>query len=329
VQLSVAMCTYNGALYLRDQLNSIAAQTCAPHELIICDDQSTDETRNIIRSFASYASFPVRLHVNESRLGVIHNFEQAIRRCAGDIIALADQDDVWREEKLQRIAEAFSTRREIGLVLSNAEVVNENMRPLGYGLWDSTFTLKEQKLFNKGKAFSVLSTHNVATGATMAFRAKYKELILPIPDDIALIHDGWIATLIAAVDEVALIHAPLIKYRQHTRQQLGIKPPGTEPSSKRFFGEQRAHTAALGKAYFLADITRLGKIHERLLAMNGAFDGAKAIADIEARIKHLHARVLMNDKRLKRVPSILKELLSRRYHLYSKGARSAARDFWL
>ncbi len=328
MQLSVAMCTYNGALYLRDQLESIAAQTQRPEELIICDDQSADETREISRAFASAASFPVQLLINESRLGVVRNFERVIRRCAGDIIVLADQDDVWHKEKLQRIEEAFSSNTETGLVLSDAEVVDKDLRSLGYCLWQATFSRKEQKLFDKGEAFSVLSTHNVATGATMAFRAKYRDLILPIPDNTPLIHDGWIASLIAAVAEVSLIREPLIKYRQHPHQQLGIRLPRTRPSPERFFGRQRANTAALGKSSFLEDINRLNKIRERLLTMKNVFDGAKAIKFMEGKTSHIQTRVLLHDKESDRISPIFKELLSGHYHLYSKGIRSAARDFW-
>ncbi len=328
MQFSVAMCTYNGALYLRDQLESIAAQHRQPDELIVCDDQSVDETREIICAFASASSFPVRLHVNESRLGIIRNFERAIRLCAGDIIVLADQDDVWHKEKLQRIGKVFSSNTETGLVLSDAEVVDKDLCSMGYYLWQATFNRKEQKLFDKGEAFSVLSTHNVATGATMAFRAKYRDLILPIPDDTPLIHDGWIASLIAAVAEVSLIREPLIKYRQHPHQQLGIRLPDTKPSPERFFGERRANTAALGKASFLEDIARLNKIRERLLTMKNVFDGAKAIKFLEAKASHIQTRVLLHDKESDRISPILKELLSGHYHLYSKGIRSAARDFW-
>src|SRR5882762_9087557 len=100
MKISIAMCTYNGARYLREQLDSIAAQTRPPSELIVCDDNSLDETREIVAGFAASAPFPVRLGVNEQNLGSIRNFERAIKLCEGDLIALSDQDDVWLPEKL-------------------------------------------------------------------------------------------------------------------------------------------------------------------------------------------------------------------------------------
>ena len=95
LRFSVALCTYDGARYLTDQLDSFISQVRRPDELIICDDASTDESLDIIMSFAMHAPFPVRIYRNEHNLGFIKNFEKAIQLCDGDIIALADQDDVW------------------------------------------------------------------------------------------------------------------------------------------------------------------------------------------------------------------------------------------
>src|SRR5882724_11959920 len=95
-RISVAMCTYNGAGFLSEQLESIAAQTRLPDELVICDDRSTDESVEIVRNFARHTPFSVRLEMNEENLGSTKNFEKSIGLCQGEIIALADQDDVWR-----------------------------------------------------------------------------------------------------------------------------------------------------------------------------------------------------------------------------------------
>ena len=99
-RFSVALCTYNGAQYLPDQLESIVAQTRLPDELVVGDDHSTDDTVNILEDFAAGAPFPVRLHVNETNLGVVKNFEATILRCQGNLTALCDQDDVWLRNKV-------------------------------------------------------------------------------------------------------------------------------------------------------------------------------------------------------------------------------------
>jgi glycosyltransferase involved in cell wall biosynthesis len=139
VKLSIAMCTYNGSAYLSEQLQSFAAQTRPPHELVISDDQSNDgRTREIIKAFARDSPFTVRLSVNNQTLGSKQNFVIAIGRCTGDIIFLCDQDDVWRSDKLARIEETFKSNPGPGLVFSDAEVVDEDLQKvalLGGRFW--------------------------------------------------------------------------------------------------------------------------------------------------------------------------------------------------
>src|SRR5262249_31567365 len=99
------MCTYNGAEFLPAQWESILAQSRKPDEIVVCDDGSSDQTRALLEQFASGSAIPVTIQLNQTNLGSVKNFEQAIRLCTGDIIALSDQDDVWRSDKLQSIEE--------------------------------------------------------------------------------------------------------------------------------------------------------------------------------------------------------------------------------
>ena len=107
VRFSVAICTYNGADFLSDQLESIIAQSRPPDQIVVCDDGSTDETQALLKRFAATSPVPVSLHFNEKNFGSVKNFEKAISLCTGDVIALSDQDDVWRADKLQLIEDAF------------------------------------------------------------------------------------------------------------------------------------------------------------------------------------------------------------------------------
>src|SRR4051812_29809463 len=99
--VSVAMATYNGAEFIRDQLRSLALQKRLPDELVVSDDGSTDDTVDILEAFAETAPFPVRISVNRENLGFTRNFERAILGCGGDIIYICDQDDVWFPNKIQ------------------------------------------------------------------------------------------------------------------------------------------------------------------------------------------------------------------------------------
>lgn len=323
MKLSVAMCTYNGARFLREQLASVAAQTRTPDELIVCDDCSQDETPQIVEAFAVSAPFDVRLQRNAANVGSTKNFEQAVGLCGGQIIALSDQDDVWLPEKLETLETELVRTPTAGLVFSDADVVDERLRPLGYRLWQATgeanFGEAKQKLFREGLAFDVLLTGNVVTGATMAFRAAYKELVLPIPGDTSLIHDGWIAMLIAAVSDVAFVARPLVKYRQHAAQQLGA-----------YHGRVSAGglKAVRRENPYASELHRLASLAERLKARGAAFDGAAALDKLDEKAAHLRARMEISRAGLGRVPRIARELLSRRYHLYSNGVYSAAKDLF-
>jgi glycosyltransferase involved in cell wall biosynthesis len=326
------MCTYNGERFVREQLESLAAQTVLPHELIICDDRSTDRTTYIIEEFSLNAPFPVRLHINEKNLGITKNFERAISLCENcEIIALADQDDVWCSEKLARIAKPFLASAKVGLVFTDAEMVDERLHPLGEHLWSRVkFNHRRRIMFHANRAFEVFLQRNVVTGATMAFAACLKPLVLPIPNNIKLVHDGWIALVISLVAEVAFIDEPLVKYRQHRLQQTGVRGFG--------FGLRNLRGVRLSLPFYDNEDKKLisedsaQEIIERLLKMEGAklLDNNRLAAKLAEKISHLYLRAHLSEgARARRLLIILRELLALRYHRYSSGFRSAAKDFLL
>ena len=313
VRISVAMCTYNGAEFLPAQLESIFGQTRQADEIVVCDDGSTDETRSLIPE-------SVVFHENEKNLGTVKNFEKAIGLCTGDVVVLSDQDDVWRQDKLQLIEEAFSRNPNVGLVFSDADVVDEQLNPLGRRMWEEVgFDAHKRKLVANGRALEVLITGWTVSGATMAFRSRYAKLSLPIPTTTRMIHDGWIALTVAAVSDVVLIEEPLIKYRQHRRQQIGApahktqKQPGAREALKR-----RNSSAELQ--------TILETLHDRLSTQGNGFECRKALSFVNNYSRHLDVRANLPQRRLNRVPAVLRELLSWRYHEYANGFKSAAKD---
>jgi glycosyltransferase involved in cell wall biosynthesis len=325
MKISVAMCTYNGADFLPAQLESILAQSRKPDQIVVCDDGSTDETRAILQKFEKQSPEQILLHFNKKNLGSVKNFEQAIGLCNGDIIALSDQDDVWRPDKLQLIQEAFS-KSSTGLVFSDAELVDENLESLNRRMWNEIgFDATKRKLLQNGRALEVLITGWTVTGATMAFRSRFANICLPVPNDIAMIHDGWIALAIAAVADIVALDEPLVRYRQHAGQQIGA-PTGVEPGPEPR-GLEKFETA-FKRRNNSADLYKiLEKLEERLVAFTGFYDTAKALSFVGNYSFHLHVRAgLPQRRRLNRVPSILRELLSLRYHEYANGFKSAAKD---
>ncbi|HEX8116810.1 MAG TPA: glycosyltransferase family 2 protein [Pyrinomonadaceae bacterium] len=327
MRLSVALCTYNGERFLQEQLDSIAAQTRLPDELVVSDDRSTDGTRQIVESFAAAAPFRVKLHVNEVNVGSSRNFDNAVRLCEGDVIALCDQDDVWLPEKLGRTEEVFAADADAGLVFGDAEVVGEDLSPTGRRLWDWTFTTAVQREMRRD-AFLTLLRHNVVTGATTAFRARLKPLALPIPADLNMIHDGWIALVAAAVSRVVPLHEPLIKYRRHGGQQLGVSSAsGLNGSGGRFaFDDSLAGRAG----YYDGEIRKVERLADRLrqAAAGGAWPASlgERVGTLEEVAAHYRVRGNTQSGKFARLPAVLRELLTMRYHRYSNGLSSAALD---
>jgi hypothetical protein len=329
MKISVAMCTYNGAEFLPAQLQSIITQSRPPDQIIICDDGSTDNTQPIVKKFANESAIPITLHINPQNLGSVKNFERAITLCTGDVIALSDQDDVWHSDKLQLFESVLNNSPSTGMIFSDAQIVDEDLKPLGRRMWDEVgFDAHKRKLVRTGHALEVLINGWTVTGATMAFRSRFVKLSLPIPDEIAMIHDGWIALTIAAVADVVALDQPLIQYRQHARQQIGA--PARKETDSEPRGMQAIETA-FRRRNSSADLHKiLETLEARLLAQAndraGGFDTGKALSFISDYARHLNVRANLPQRRLNRVPSILRELLSLRYHEYANGFKSAAKD---
>lgn len=331
MKLSIAMCTYNGASYLYEQLDSFSKQTRLPDELVIYDDCSKDETVEIIRKFAAVATFPVRIHINNTNLGTTKNFNNAINDCQGDIILLSDQDDIWMPEKLRMFESVFQKDAAIGLVFCDADLVDENLKFLKRRNWESVrFTSKLQNIFLAGDSFSILLYHNVISGCSMAFRAKYKNIILPIPENLNLIvHDHWIGLLLSSVAKIGLLKEPLVKYRQHPKQQIGVRGcavDGLKTNSPSYFLKHLS--TRFNTKYSFEDILeRLEIIRQRIIPISdGNALSKKVLDDVGKHITHLRSRTEIKNRLKESLPIIIKELVTLRYHRYSNGIRSAIKD---
>jgi glycosyltransferase involved in cell wall biosynthesis len=326
MKISVAMCTYNGARYLPDQLQSLALQTRLPDELVICDDNSTDHSVSLIADFAASASFPVVVKVNKQNLGSTKNFEQVIGLCQGDIIALCDQDDVWLPDKLERFVAEFSRGPGVGLVFTDGDVVDENLQPAGYSIWQKLgFVAREQEKLRRGQGFDALLQGATVTGATAAFRSRFKPLVLPFPTNLAIIHDAWISMLVAAVADVLPVAECLIKYRQHASQQVGALKRNRS-RAPRFPAEAREVLGRLNPYSEMLAIARA--VHQRLMDHRQEFDSRKVLPGLEQKIVHLSVRAQLPRTKASRAPRVVRELLTGRYHQYSNGFRSAVKDLF-
>jgi len=218
-RISVAMCTRNGSRYLETQLRSIASQSLVPYELIVCDDGSTDQTHSQVQDFIATATFPVRFYANAEPLGPAKNFEKAIRLCEGEVIVLADQDDEWKPEKLEKLCRVFENDPDAIYAFSDAELVDEEGKLLGQTLWEAVGLGKNLKRFSGDGQLEMLLRHNIITGAAMAFRASFRDIALPIAP--GWMHDYWLVLVASLISNGVPVPEPLFMYRQHATQFCG------------------------------------------------------------------------------------------------------------
>ena len=209
IRVSVAMATYNGEKYIKDQIDSILVNLKENDELIISDDGSTDKTLKIIGEYKDY-----RIKVLEGpRKGVKQNFANAIKHAKGKYIFLSDQDDVWMPDKVQEVLSIID-KENCTCVVHDCEVFDSDTKGIMY---NSFFEYR-----NSGKGIIKNIWKNTYIGCCMAFKASIKDKILPIPNDIEM-HDQWIGLLSEKYGKSVFIKKILIKYRRHVGNVSDMK----------------------------------------------------------------------------------------------------------
>ena len=306
--ISVALCTCNGEAFLPAQLDSLLRQSQLPNELVASDDASNDSSLALLKAFATRAPFPVHVLCNTVRHGVTQNFANAIAACSGEHIALADQDDIWRADKLEKLSAALETPG-VQAAFSNAQVVDSDLFPLGYTMWERVhFTSDEQTRLARGEGFGVQLKHRIVTGATLAFNARLRDIALPIPANWP--HDAWLSLLAAARGGLVAIPEPLIAYRQHAANVVGGR-------RKSFTQEMRTALTLNRAIWYQQEISLWRALAERLPA---------APTELLEKLAHLEARANLPASRLRRGKGVLQEFLKGRYASYARNWGSIAID---
>ncbi len=225
VKLSIAMATYNGANFLRSQLDSLAAQTLLPDELVVSDDGSTDDTLVILQEFQKVAPFAMIIHQNPHRTGYVQNFLGTVSQCSGDVIAFCDQDDVWLPQKLDVVLKKMDRDRS-ALVVHTATLVDDGLEQTGGHL---PHIVRSQTL-PQGKA-SDGPMKSFPLGFCLVFRRDVAESALRrlknYPESYAYYfgHEMPIYLTAKALDPVTYLSESLALYRRHgNNASRGAKP---------------------------------------------------------------------------------------------------------
>lgn len=202
MKVSVVIATYNGALYINNQLQSILEQSQLPDEIVISDDCSTDDTIKIINSFTKNNKLNIKLFKNYQRQGFTQNFSNAIMKADGDLIFLSDQDDFWFKNKIETMVKLAKKNPSYNLFINEVEFTDENLFPSG--------KTKLDKLRENGLG---LMEHGM--GCATAIRKRFLDLVIPIPKNIVG-HDNWINTISDIVYD-RYYHPEILQYyRRHS-----------------------------------------------------------------------------------------------------------------
>ena len=321
--ISIVLATHNGAQYLAEQLDSLARQTRLPFELIVSDDHSSDATMQIVGDFAKTANFPVKLKANKPALGFRDNFIAAAQIATGDWIAFCDQDDIWRPEKLERVA-AFAEDPRVTMIVHQAALIDpaganigafnqgiaetKRQRPLRYGLWDTFF------------GFSIVVRRDVLEWVSPTER--FVDFIDPRH---RIAHDRWAFFLAQTLGETVEIAEQLVDYRQHAANLFGADSHARPNGRRDFYEAQRPYIEATQR---MQEIVLA--LPEDTESRFPAFDRARANAVYASALKHQqHRGRVFSQPRLASAFTVLQGVVSGRYRAAHDGSmqwRSLAKD---
>lgn len=201
MKISIAMATYNGAKYIKEQLESFVKQTKLPDELVITDDCSNDKTIDIVKEFANSAPFKVYLFKNDKKLGYTGNFNAALSRTNGDSVFLSDQDDVWFPEKIEFIYNLSINQPDKLALMNDVLLTDEFLNPT--------------KLTKLGQINSAgLPMKSYVMGCASAVRRELLEMCLPIPEGFKG-HDNWLIEFADRLGGKFVSEKVLQFYRRH------------------------------------------------------------------------------------------------------------------
>jgi len=211
--ISVCMCTYNGERFLREQLDSIRMQTLTPDEVVICDDASTDNTVSLIREFINKYGLQEnwRLICNEENKGYPANFYACMGECRGELVFPADQDDIWKPEKLEKMVRIMEAHPEISVLSCCLRAVDEKGQKLK--------GLLAPKECNTGEiheiSISEVLHKDCWAGMTLVYRNDFYRRIKSQVQDSGLPHDRALWTLAADENGFYQVDETLVCHRRH------------------------------------------------------------------------------------------------------------------
>lgn len=247
-RVSIVMCVYNNSKYIRDQIESIVAQTFQEWELIICDDKSTDQSLQIVHEYTTDQR--IRILESVSNQGLILNFRKGAAVARGQYIAVSDGDDFWLPEKIEKQVLYLDTYADVSLVYHASIVADENLRPTGAILARPNTAMPKSTEVSGGQYLDMLLQQNLIPAHTMMIRRDFY-VSIPMPmENSGLLHDHWICLNAAALSNIGQITEGLVLYRQHSNNIVGSRRRDVNYYLKKITNREHLESYAVSsKAY--------------------------------------------------------------------------------
>jgi glycosyltransferase involved in cell wall biosynthesis len=313
--ISIAMATYNGAAFLPEQLASFARQSRLPDELVVTDDGSTDDTLAILDRFSAEVPFTVRVERNPSSLGFAQNFDRALSLTNGDIVFLSDQDDVWADDKIEKVLAVFAAHPDKMSVLHDARLVDQR------GEW---FGLTQLGVIRR----TGVTDQAFVTGCCSAHRKQWLDTIRPMRPGVH--HDLWINRSAHGAGVSIILDEPLIDFRRHGQNSsdwpLSAPTQSSGLAIQSHFAAVEVDPAAAWQHVSDLLTSVIERIETRISALPAAAPEREWLRRLVQDRNSFEARLrIVRSSRLRRPPMVLGSLLRGEYRAFS-GWRSAAKD---
>lgn len=320
--VSIVMATYAGEVYLKEQFDSLCAQTRLPDELVIYDDASPDETVRLLHDLKADAPFPMTIIEGKQNIRVNGAFSAALAESNGEVIFFCDQDDIWEPQKIERMLAVMAQDPDIGMVFCDTSQIDQDGSPLPRNLWEAVgFNARRQQRFTRDPVPELLRAGPFTYGMASAFRWEAIAPFCPVlADPRGAGHDMWFAMHVAGAGwKAATIAEPLVRYRRHINQTSKIE--GLDSSA----GKQQWLQSRRQKAY--AHIETLSHVRRDIASNDAVRSGPardKALRQFSSKIRHLELREQLRESRSPILA--LRAAVSLGYWRYAKGPVSALRD---
>jgi glycosyltransferase involved in cell wall biosynthesis len=308
-KVSIALASYNGERFIRAQLDSLLAQDYGDFEVVVSDDHSADSTLSILNEYRERHPEKMRVIESARNEGARKNFEKAIRACAGEFVALSDQDDYWRPDKLSRLVKLLGGGAL--LAFSDMKVVDENLSDLGRSMWEEIgLGSLGLRSIRGGKGYRLFLRENKIAGCSMMARRDFLLGCLPFPE--YYLHDEWIALLASFLGRIVPCPDKLSLYRQHQAQQIGAGVPGLSESAAFVPDADYLAASRVGRRALLEKLGEL-KADRKTIDSVAAWTGGRNLAE-----ERRYARFSLG--------SVLASLCDGSYFKYLSGFKALGKD---